>query len=46
MVDVGLVFENNTNSKQDCRGYADSDNTGDLTRAGIETDISSYCPKH
>ena len=31
-MDVGLIFEKDTNSKQDCIGYVDSDYAGDFDK--------------
>ena len=37
MIDVGLVFVKDTNDKQDCGGYVDSDYAGDLDKCRFTT---------
>ena len=32
-IDVGLIFEKDTNGKQECTGYVDSDYAGDLDKS-------------
>ena len=36
-IDVGLVFEKDTDSKQDCTKYVDSDYAGDLDKRQSKT---------
>jgi len=43
-VDVRLVFEKDTNDKQDCMGYVNSDYVGDLDKRRSTTSMSSHIP--
>jgi len=46
IIDVGLVFEKDTNGKQECMRYVDSDYARDLDKRRPMTRYVLHCPKH